>query len=86
MASAILRSLRESKASLLQAVVDLFEREHLLRELERSSALLANEGHHFQEKAKQLEERRRCTLCCVVTLMLVLCFLFVLLVSYLTHI
>jgi hypothetical protein len=82
----IYQVLKETKHVLIEALKDLVERDRLLRNLERSSAELANRGQEFEAKARKLEARRRLTLGCVVAFFLVGCFLFLAIISYLTNI
>ena len=82
----IYQALAETKHVLVEALLDLHERGRLLRNVEESSAELADRGVEFETKARQLESRRRLTLGCVVAFVFAACFLLFVLISYLTHV
>ena len=81
----ILDTLRETSSIAGDAVLGLMERGALLHRLERTSASLEADGAELGERARLLETRRRCTFGCAVLVASALCFLILLLASYLTQ-
>ena len=81
----VLRTLRESVAIMSEAVSGLAERGERLQRLEGASGVLAEQGAVFAERSRQLEQRRICTLSCVVGVSLALCFLILVVTSYLVQ-
>jgi len=78
----IRNTLSETKSILSDVVKDLITRGEYLRRIEANTRFLSDDVEEMAERSKQLERQRECSLCCVVSLGSIFCFLFFFFVSY----
>ena len=83
--AAIYATLASTSDLLYESIVALSERGELLRRIEPKSLELAERGRELSDASVRLERRRRCTLCCVVSVALCACFLMFTAASYIVE-